>query len=453
MAPNVADALERELRLLCGHEPPRRPPRFQPLKIYVAANNRWYLTDNQLQVEYPGVTETYALADVEHVTCHDERLAQQLQTQGIQVTLKPLDPAVQLSLEPKLAEAMQQERAKKDLLPLFVLALVFSARFHTERVREAIQKIHQLGPEWEEVATRFERELKEIIMYQEFEILQCLWGGRVTPGYLRGLEGRVHREVEGLLRDILTAVLQDERVVYPGMGRRWGKHAEVTVDIVLRVAAAKTMFDAARNYVNRQLRSQLRKLSAEEGFGWHSEALFLHTPADKPGRSVHLDLEEMARMEARIEVVLAFIEGKLAAENRTQSLKAIKLTPEDFAESYFMGMFPRYAPMPEATAKLKKLAEQVLEQLYWYGGRWYTLKDAHVGHVRNLKQALLTAGEEVYIPLMAYGAMSEEQWAVFQQKFGTFGQRLVQGNPGFKAALEGIFDQIATWRRSHVQAT
>ncbi|MFQ5820610.1 MAG: hypothetical protein ACE5I5_11525 [Candidatus Heimdallarchaeota archaeon] len=453
MAPNVADALERELRLLCGHEPPHRPPELQPLKIYVAANNRWHLIDNQLQVEYPGVTETYALAEVGHVTCHDELLAQQLQAQGIQVTLKLLDPTVNLLLEPKLAEAMQKERTNKDLLPLFVLALVFSARFHTERVREAIQKIYQLGPEWEEVATRFERELKEIIMYQEFEILRCLWGGRVIPGYLRGLEGRVHREVEGLLRDLLTAVLQDERVVYPGMGHRWGKYAEVTVDIVLRVAAAKTMFDAARNYVNRQLRSRLRKLSAEEGFGWHSEALFLHKPADKPDRSVHLDLEELARMEARLEVIMAFIEGKLAVENRTQSSKAIKLTPEDFAKSYFLGMFPRYAPTPEATSKLKKLAEQVLERLYWYGERWYTLKDAHVAHVRNLKQALLTAGEEAYIPLMAYGTISEEQWAVFQQKFGTFGQRLVQGNPGFKAALEGILDQIATWRRSLVQAT
>lgn len=453
MAPNVVDALERELRLLCGHEPPRRPPELQPLKIYVAANNRWHLTDNQLQVEYPGVTETYALAEVEHVTCHDEQLAQQLQSQGIRITLKPLDPAVQLLLEPKLAEAMQLERTKKDFLPVFVLALVFSARFHTERVWEAIQKIHQLGPEWEEVATRFEKELKEILLYQEFEILRCLWGGRVTPGYLRGLEGRVHREIEGLLRDLLTVVLQDERVVYPGAGRRWGKHAEVTVDIVLRVAAAKTMFDAARNYVNRQLRSQLRKLSAEEGFGWNSEALFLHTPADKPGRSVHLDLEELARMEARLEVVLAFIEGKLAAENRTQSSKAIKLKPEDFAESYFLDMFPRYAPTPEATSKLKKLAEQVLERLYWYGGRWFTLMDAHVAHVQNLKQALLTAGEEAYIPLMAYEALSDEQWALFQQKFSTFGQWLVQGNPGFKAALEGILNQLATWRRNHVQAT
>lgn len=452
MAPNEVDALERELRLLYGHEPSRHPPELQPLKIYVAANNRWRLIDNQLQVEYPGVTETYALAKVEHVTCHDKQLAQQLQAHGIQVTFKPLDHAFQLPLEPKLAEAMQRERAKKDLLPLFVLALVFSARFHTERVREALEKVRALGTEWREVATRFERELEEVIAYQEFEILRCLWGGRVTPGYLRGLEGRVHREIEGLLRDLLTAVLQDERVVYPGVGRRWGKHAEATVDIVLRVAAAKTMFDAARNYVNRQLRSQLRKMSAKEGFGWHSEALFLHTPVDKPGRSVHLDLEELARMEARLEVVIALLEGKLAAENRTKSSKAIKLRPEDFAESYYLGMFPRYAPTPEATTKLKRLTEQVLERFYWYGGRWCTLKDAHVAHVQNLKQALLTAGEEAYIPLMTFGTMSEEQWVVFQQRFREFGRWLIQGNSRFKAALDGIMDQIATWRRSHVQA-
>ncbi len=451
MAPNVADALERELRLLCGYEPPRRPQEFQLLQIYVAATNRWHMTADQLQVEYPGITETYALAEVEHVTCHDERLTQQLRERGIRVTLKPLDPAVQLPLKLNLAKAMRWERAKKDLLPLFVLALVFSARFHTERVREAIDKVRALGAEWETVAARFERELEDIFAYQEFEILRCLWGGQVTPGYLRGLEGRVYREVEGLFRNILTEVLQDERVVYPGAGRRWGKHAEATVDIVLRVAAAKTMFDSARNYVNRQLRSQLRKLSAEEGFGWHSAALFLHTPTDKPGRSVHLDLEELARMEARLEVVLAFLEGKLAAKHGAQPREAIKLGPEDFAESYYLGMYPRYAPKPEATAKLKKLAGQVLERTYWYGGEWCPLQDAHVQHVRSLKQALLSTGKEPYIPLMCFGAMSEEQWAAFQQRFGEFGRRLVQGNPEFKTALEGILTQITTWRRNHAQ--
>jgi len=412
-------------------------------------DDRWHLTPEQLQVEYPGGMEVYSLTEVGHVTCHEERLACQLQEHGIRVTIKPPMSSTQLPLNPALAQAMRRERKKRELLPLFVLGLIFSVRFHTERVREAITKVHALGGEWEAVAAQFEHELEEILAYQEFELLRCLWGGPVTPGYLRGLEGRVHREVEALLRNLLTCVLEDDRVVYPGAGRRWGKHAEATVDIVLRVAAAKTMFDAARNYVNRQIRSQLRRLSAEEGFGWNSEPIFLHTSTDKPGRSVHLDLEELARMEARLEVVLSFLEKKKAAEKGEVSYAAILLGPEDFAESYHLGLFPRYAPKPETTHKLRELTRQVLERPYVYAGHRYELWKAHKQHVQNLKYALLTEENERYMPLMALGAMSEAQWEVFKKRFGEFGRWLVRSNRGFQAALEGVLSQIETWRSTY----
>jgi len=135
-------------------------------------------------------------------------------------------------------------------------------------------------------------------------------------------------------------------------------------------------FDSALNSIHRPMRYQLRLKNARLGFGFNTKPIFSHRAHDKPGRSGHLDLEEVARILSRF-VVLEGI--------RTNELQKI-----DFEVCLDDNNFPYYIPYYRALTKIRStfIYKKLFTTPVHYDNSWLPLEETHRIHVKHLRKCL-----------------------------------------------------------------
>ncbi len=138
--------------------------------------------------------------------------------------------------------------------------------------------------------------------------------------------------------------------------------------------------DATLNTIHRSMRYQFRLKNARIGFGFNTRPIFSHQTHDKPGRSGHLDLEEVARILSRFVVLEGIYNNKLGKS--------------DFEVCLDDNNFPYYVPYYQALTKIRStfVYKKLFATPIHYDNRWYPLQEAHRIHVRHLRTCL----EECY---------------------------------------------------------
>ncbi len=134
--------------------------------------------------------------------------------------------------------------------------------------------------------------------------------------------------------------------------------------------------DSILNSIHRSMRYQLRLKNARIGFGFNTRPIFSHQAHDKPGRSGHLDLEEVARILSRFVVLEGIITNKLRKT--------------DFEVSLDDNHFPYYVPYYKTLSKIRStfVYEKLFATAIHYDNRWLPLEEAHRIHVKHLRTCL-----------------------------------------------------------------
>ncbi len=135
-------------------------------------------------------------------------------------------------------------------------------------------------------------------------------------------------------------------------------------------------FDSALNSIHRAMRYQLRLKNARLGFGFNTLPIFSHRAHDKPGRSGHLDLEEVARILARFVVLEGYY---------TKGLQK-----NEFEICLDDNKFPYYVPYYRTLTKIRStyFYKKLFTTLVHYDNRWLPLEENHRVHVRHLRKCL-----------------------------------------------------------------
>jgi hypothetical protein len=135
-------------------------------------------------------------------------------------------------------------------------------------------------------------------------------------------------------------------------------------------------FDSALNSIHRPMRYQLRLKNARLGFGFNTLPIFSHRAHDKPGRSGHLDLEEVARILSRFVVL--------------EGVYTNGLPKNDFEICLDDNKFPYYVPYYRTLTKIRStyFYKKLFTTPVHYDNRWLPLEEAHRVHVRHLRKCL-----------------------------------------------------------------
>ncbi|PWI47911.1 hypothetical protein CEE45_09050 [Candidatus Heimdallarchaeota archaeon B3_Heim] len=137
-----------------------------------------------------------------------------------------------------------------------------------------------------------------------------------------------------------------------------------------------TPFDAALNSINRTLRNRLRLMNAKLGLGYKAKPIFSHISADKPGRSSHLDLEEVGRILSRLVLI--------------QQIAEKKIRGDQFEERFDDFNLPYYAPYSWVVKELSSriIHAKILPYSVYYQGELMPFSTAHEKHVSHLCDCL-----------------------------------------------------------------
>ncbi|MHA2243772.1 MAG: hypothetical protein ACXADY_02265 [Candidatus Hodarchaeales archaeon] len=202
---------------------------------------------------------------------------------------------------------------------------------------------------------------------------QCRFEGWIFKPFAEGLRELIVSLPSKKLGGLLDNIRQQKK---PREGRNVTRRVEKKNKKERDFYGGYSPFDAALNSIHRSMRYQLRLKNARIGFGFNTKPIFSHQAHDKPGRSGHLDLEEVARILSRFVVLEGF---------RTHELRKIdfEVCPDD-------NNFPYYVPYYRALTKIRStfIYQKLFATPIHYDNRWLPLEEAHRVHVRHLRKCL-----------------------------------------------------------------
>lgn len=374
------DVLRNDVRSILGYVPEElaRDLPLPRLSLFLGPDDRIIrVTDEALTVSYARgrCEEAYGLATVEHVSLEPESaessVVKFLRSHGCRLTVRRR-PALQSRPSPAMTQALRRGQFAPSLFLRHCIAQYLSVLHVTAALPLSGEVDH------EQASRVLWRQLDRLQLHSE-----RLAHHPNSRTRLRICEAQMMRELTALLR---RRVAQENLPDVGAVGRRRGRRVTHWSRFPLGVARGWTPLDAALNLASRLLRHQLRVISAELGFGWNTHPLFLHEPRDHPGLGVHLDLEEVPRLQLHVLVALAFCNGQLTAA--------------DFNTDYTSSRLPFYTPTLEGHRKLRDIVERLLHQPVQYGGEVVALATAHRRHVRHLVEVLTQTRYDQYQPLV-----------------------------------------------------
>ena len=117
-------------------------------------------------------------------------------------------------------------------------------------------------------------------------------------------------------------------------------------------------------------------MNAKLGLGYKTKPTFSHVSADKPGRSTHLDLEEVGRILSRLVLI--------------QQIAEKKIRGDQFEERYDDFNLPYYVPHSWVVKELSSsiIHAKILPYLVFYQGELMPFSMAHEKHVSHLCDCL-----------------------------------------------------------------
>lgn len=346
--------------------------------------NKQRLRRRSYRARKPESIKNYPLNEIYSVfNVGKPRLNQTLRQYGVTTIYAPTRGITSEPIE-KIEEALGLEGVRQTLSEIHLLGLIVSV------LRASAQLIgityHLKQPE---IGDKIKAQVNRLLMesprrlYQHYQPLhlgyypslrkQCQLEGWMFRPFAEGIRELIISLPSAKKDGLLENISQQRK---PREGRIVTRRVQKKNKKERDFYGGYSPFDSALNSIHRPMRYQLRLKNARIGFGFNTIPIFSHRAHDKPGRSGHLDLEEVARILSRFVV----LEGVYKKE----------LSGKDFEICLDDKGFPYYVPYYRTLAKIRStfFYKNLFTTPIYYDGHWLPLEETHRIHVKHLRKCL-----------------------------------------------------------------